>query len=72
MDVCIRFWDSSKEFGCVTTRYIDSVLLRHAYVQDLLDEFLKCLSKLNMRKLLQVLMDGPNVNSKSLNCLKLI
>ena len=70
IDVWIHFWDSSKEFGCVTTRYIDSVFLRHAYAQDLLDGFLKCLSKLNMEKLLQVSMDGPNVNSKYLKMLK--
>lgn len=52
------------------TRYYNSVFLNHANAENLLTAFLKGLKDLNLRKLLQVSMDGPNVNKKFHRLLK--
>lgn len=70
MDVFVRFWLSSKENCNVVTQYFNSTFLNHATGEKLLDAFLKWLENLNLRKLLQVSMDGPNVNIKFLRLLK--
>lgn len=69
MDVMIRFWSDKDNEVC--TRYYGSVFLGHATAADLLDGFLKALSGLDVKKLMQVSMDGPNVNKKFLQDLKL-
>lgn len=52
------------------TQYYNSAFLNHATVEILFNAFLKSLNDLNLRKLLQVSMDGPNVNLKFLKLLK--
>lgn len=67
MDMSIRFWDSNTNEA--VTRYYTSAFLGHATAEVLLEEFLKALSGLDLHKLLQVSMDGPNVNIKFLRLL---
>ena len=64
MDIHVRFWDSSKKSANVTTKYFNSGFLNHASATDLLDSFLVSLKDLKRKKLIQVSMDGPNVNLK--------
>ena len=68
MDFHLRFWDDEKQQ--VSTRYYDSHFLGHAKVKDLKDSFESCLEKVAEEKMLQVSMDGPNVNLRLLNELK--
>ena len=67
MDISIRFWDSDS--GEAVTRYYTSAFLGHATAEVLLETFLKALDDLDLQKLLQVSMDGPNVNKKFLRLL---
>jgi hypothetical protein len=64
MDVHIRFWDSKKnEIG---TRYFNSEFLGHSTADDLLDKLMNSAKDISpdLTKILQVSMDGPNVNWK--------
>lgn len=70
MDVVVRFWnDATNE---VATRYLTSAFLQHATSEDLLNAFTSALGQqnLNMKKMIQISMDGPNVNLKFLRELK--
>jgi hypothetical protein len=58
MDIVIRYWD--RESNMVATRYLTSVFLGHASARDLEDKFKQGLSELNMDRLAQISMDGPN------------
>lgn len=62
MDVSIRFWNSKSSEVCV--RYFGSAFLGHATAEDLLKGFTETLREIDLKKLLQVSMDGPNVNLK--------
>ncbi|KAK3925252.1 N-lysine methyltransferase KMT5A-A [Frankliniella fusca] len=62
MDVAIRFWSASTDE--VSTRYLTSEFLGHTTADDLRKAFLSSLKPFNIHKLLQVSMDGPNVNLK--------
>lgn len=62
MDIAVRFWSESK--GEVHTSFFSSAFLGHAKAVDLLNAFKEQLSHLNLKHLLQVSMDGPNVNLK--------
>ena len=62
MDLDVRFWDTSK--GKLFPGYLDSQFLGHAWANDLLQNFKLALNKLDTAHLLQVSMDGPNVNWK--------
>ena len=71
MDIIVRFWnDTSNE---VSTRYLTSTFLQHATSVDLLNSFTTALSEqnMNLKKMMQVSMDGPNVNLKFLRELKI-
>ena len=63
MDINIRYFHRDK----VVSQYLDSQFLGHSTAIDLLHAFKKGTSKLNPNKLLQVSMDGPNVNLKFLH-----
>lgn len=70
MAIIVRFWnDTSND---VSTRYLTSTFLKHATSADLLNAFTTALSEqnLNLKNMLQVSMDGPNVNLKFLRELK--
>ena len=70
MDIVVRFWNDATDE--VTTRYLTSTFLGHASSQDLLTAFTSALGQqnLNLKKMQQVSMDGPNVNLKFLRELK--
>ena len=64
VDIIIRFWD--EEAQIVTSRYLDSQFLGHAKAADLVKALQGAMEELNSAKLLQIGMDGPNVNLKAL------
>lgn len=60
MDINVRFWDMKKEE--VVTRYLTSRFLGRSRAMDLLQAFKEGIENLQEKKLLQISMDGPNVN----------
>ena len=69
MDIALRFWNNNS--NQVETHYFSSAFLGHARAKDLLRAFKEELKDLNLQNLLQVSMDGPNVNwafLKELEC----
>ena len=67
MDIVVRFWDLSK--NVVSTRYLNSVFLRHATAKDLEQKFREGLLGIPEKNIVQVSMDGPSVNWKFLESL---
>lgn len=65
MDVLVRYWD-----GCVKTRYLTSCFLGHSCAEDLASALRSATQEMSQTKILQVSMDGPNVNLKLLRSLK--
>lgn len=59
MDLCVRFWDVNLQR--VSTRYWNSTFLGRASADHLLDAFIDGLD-LPLQNILQVSLDGPNVN----------
>lgn len=68
MDVYIRYWNNSTNE--VSSRYYSSAFLGHTTALDLLNAIRTSMKTLNLKKVLQLSMDGPNVNIKVLNDLK--
>ncbi|KAH8027889.1 hypothetical protein HPB51_011119 [Rhipicephalus microplus] len=68
MDVLIRFWDPADDV--VKTRYLTSCFLGHTRAEDLAAAFKKATENIEPAKILQLSMDGPNVNLKLLKSLK--
>lgn len=68
MDIVVRFWGENE----VKTRFLTSCFLGHATAHDLLMNFISALKEqgLNLKNMMQVSMDGPNVNLKFLKDLK--
>lgn len=62
MDIAIRFW--SKNSNEVHTRYYSSAFLGRTTANDLLEAFISEVEPLDLKRLLHVSMDGPNVNFK--------
>ena len=62
IDICLHFWDikSTK----VTRRYYSSSFLGHATASNLFDSFTDTFGESLLSEVLQVSMDGPNVNWK--------
>ena len=60
MDLHIRYWNEIE--NKVGSRYYSSEFLGKTAAVNLSDSFIKCLSKLDKSKLIQVSSDGPNVN----------
>ena len=65
MDIIIRFWKNDQ----VNTRYLTSTFLGHATAADLLSAFTKAFNDhdINLSKMIQISMDGPNVNKRFLS-----
>lgn len=61
MDVHVRLWDVN---GTVISRYLGSQFMGHGTADGMLAEFNACVGSLNLAKLVQISMDGPNVNWK--------
>lgn len=68
MDLIVRYWCEKENE--VKTRYLTSAFLEHATALDLLTAFKENISENIMSKLIQISMDGPNVNFKFLRELK--
>ena len=64
MDFCIRYWDA--EIQQVVDHYLTSKFIGHATANDLLQCFKDTTAKLKQQNIIQVSMDGPNVNIKFL------
>ena len=62
MDFSVRFWDEEKQQ--IVDRYLGSQFLGHARASDLLNNFNEGISNLDNKKMIQISMDGPNVNLK--------
>ena len=61
MDIFVKYFDINR--SRVQSEYFNSVFfLDRATAQDLLDNFIKGIHLLQLKKVLQVFMDGPNVN----------
>ncbi|XP_030847404.1 uncharacterized protein LOC115926629 [Strongylocentrotus purpuratus] len=60
MDFLIRTWQHNE----VCTRYLTSVFIGHGSAVHLKEELNKVLHTVGLEKLLQISMDGPNVNWK--------
>ena len=46
----------------VRSRYMGSVFMGHGRAVDILEHFMICVADLRLARVLQVSMDGPNVN----------
>lgn len=68
MDLNIRYWD--EESNSVVTCYFTSRFLTRSRAMDLLEAFQQGLQMLDLGKMIQVSMDGPNVNWAFLRDLK--
>lgn len=68
MDIYIRYWDD--EFNKVLCQYYTSTFLGHTTAEDMLDALVLGLQPLDLKHIMQVSMDGPNVNIKLLRLLK--
>ncbi|XP_066910897.1 uncharacterized protein [Clytia hemisphaerica] len=67
MDLIVRYWDEKTQQ--VKVRYWDCSYLGHSTHADLLEHFSKTTESLDPSKMVQVSMDGPNVNLKFLKTL---
>ena len=65
MDFSIRYWDMETQQVC--DQYFTSKFIGHAKANDLLQCFRDVTAKLKPQKILQISMDGPNVNQKFYN-----
>ncbi|XP_075742493.1 uncharacterized protein LOC142796217 [Rhipicephalus microplus] len=68
MDVLIRYWDAADD--SVKTRYLTSCFMGHTCAEDLVSAFRQAVKAIKGSKILQMSMDGPNVNFKFLRSLK--
>lgn len=66
MDLHIRFLNEKQ----IVTQYYTSVFLGHTTAADMLDAIKKSIPEGDLKKLIQVSMDGPNVNLKLLTDLQ--
>ena len=60
MDFIVRYFNKDR----VTCRYLTSGFLGHTHAEDLKKKFKEGIKDLEKKKMLQVSMDGPNVNWK--------
>ena len=62
MDAYVRQWDPNKQM--VATQFLGSVFMGHGRAEDLVKHFHEVCGRLNENNILQIGMDGPNVNWK--------
>ena len=67
MDVGLRLWNEKK--GQIEIKYYDSHLFTHLTTENMYSSLEISMKGLDKAKLLQTLMDGPNVNWNVLNIL---
>ncbi|XP_063740389.1 uncharacterized protein LOC134883765 [Eleginops maclovinus] len=66
LDIHLRYWDGDR----VRSRYFGSQFMGHAKAVDLLSNFKECLRDLDLRRMVSLSMDGPNVNWRFLEMLQ--
>ena len=59
-DKWTSFWDSSMNKVC--SRYLSSSSMGHSVAEDIMNNFLEASNEMKLCNLIQVSMDGPNVN----------
>ena len=67
MDAAVRFWNDKT--GLAEAKYFDSQFLRRPPAHNLFDSLYESMSDLEKNKLLQLAMNGPNVNWNVLDLL---
>ena len=67
MDILLRYWDNIAKL--VKVRFWNLSYLEHATHKDLLEGFNSSVSDLDLSKMIQLLMDGPNINWKFIRTL---
>ena len=60
LDIYLRFWNGNE----VQSRYFTSIFMGHARAVDIEEDLKKAIESLQKANLLQLSMDGPNVNWK--------
>ena len=60
IDLAVNFWDNVVNKVC--TCYLNLTFLSHTRLRDLFEHSISALDSLDLKKLLQVSLDGPNVN----------
>lgn len=60
MDIWIRYFDDIN--GEVRSEYLTSIFLGHSRSSDILKSVKESVSSIDLSKLMQISMDGPNVN----------
>ena len=60
LDIYLRFWNGNE----VQSRYFTSIFMGHARAVDIEEDLKKGIESLQKANLLQLSMDGPNVNWK--------
>ena len=60
MDLAVNFWDNVVNKVC--TCYLNLTFLSHTRLQDLFEHSISALDSLDLKKLLQVSVDGPSAN----------
>ena len=63
MDFNVRYFKNDK----VESRYLTFLFLGHTTAKDLKKKFEEATEQLDLKKLIQISMDGPNVNWKLLD-----
>ena len=58
LDILVRLWDND----CIQSRFFHSQFLGHASAHNLVEACIESVSVLNVRNIVQISMDGPNVN----------
>ena len=64
MDLVCRYWDQVS--NKVTVRHLNSAFMGDASSEDILESFKSALNPIAIEKIIQISMDGPNVNWKFL------
>lgn len=62
LDIIVRLWDAKE--GKTSSRYLTSSFLGHTKATDILFAIKDSLKKFYLKNLVQLSMDGPNVNKK--------
>ena len=62
LDVTVRYFDDKRSKA--VDRYLGSQFLGHATAENLMTNFFEATSQLDLKKMIQVSMDGPAVNHK--------
>ena len=58
LDILVRLWDND----CIQSRFFHSQFLGHASAHNLVEACIESVSVLNVHNIVQISMDGPNVN----------